>query len=83
MFSRTRAKFVCVQVEDYGQSEKIVLSAVYEGPLGPNEENRRFHQASPYGRFEITIDNPALRGFYVKDGYYYLETYPAPVDGDG
>lgn len=83
MFDRTRAKAVCVAVEDYGQSEKIVLQLVYEGPLGPNMENRRFHQASPWGKFELTIDNPALRGFYKKDGYYYIETTPAPVDGDG
>lgn len=83
MLTRTRAKFVCVKVEDYGQSEKVTLSAVYEGPLGPNEENRRFHNASPWGVFEITIDNPAVRGFYVKDQFYYLETVRAPVDGEG
>lgn len=82
MFDRTRAKAVCVAVEDYGQSEKVVLQLVYEGPLGENQENRRFHQASPWGRFEITIDNPSLRGFYVKDRHYYIETVPAPVDAD-
>ena len=44
-----RAKFRVSSVEDYGLSKKINLSAVYEGSLGADEENKRFTKATPNG----------------------------------
>ncbi len=53
-----RAKFRVNAVEDYGHSKKIKLNAVYEGELGPDEENKRFTKATPSGEFWMTVDNP-------------------------
>ncbi len=70
----TRAKFRCNAVEDFGQSKKVKLGTVYEGPLGENEENRRFTLASPAGEIWITIDNPAA-SIQFKPGREYYVTF--------
>lgn len=77
MISATVAKFRCYSVEEYGPSQRVKLSAVYETPTGPNEENKRFYASSPSGQFEITVDNPNVHGFFVKDREYFLEIRPA------
>ncbi len=76
----TRAKWLCQSVEDYGQSKKINLTTVYEGPLGENEENKRFTQASPSGSCWITIDNPLASVQFSPGRYYYSDWSEAPVD---
>lgn len=68
-----RAKFRCNAVEDYGYSKKIKLAPVYQGPLGENEENRRFTQATPSGEFWMTVDNPNIDGFFKPGDEYYLD----------
>ena len=80
MIAATVAKFRCYAVEDYGPSQRVKLSAAYEAPDGPNEENKRFYAASPSGQLELTVDNPNVRGFFEKDQHYYLEIRKAPVD---
>lgn len=52
------SKWRVASIEDYGYSKKVKLTTVYEGPLGENEENKRFTKASPSGEIWITIDNP-------------------------
>jgi len=76
----TRAKFQCVSIEDYGQSKKVNLSAVYEGSLGDNVENRRFTQATPWGEIKMTVDNPAASCQFQPGKQYYVDFNP--VDGD-
>lgn len=73
----TRAKFMCGSVEDYGQSKKINLHAVYEGPLGENEENKRFTKATPWGEIHITIDNPNASCQFSPGSYYYVDFHEA------
>lgn len=68
-----RAKFRCNSVEDYGQSKKVNMQPVYEGPLGDNEENRRFTVASPSGALWLTIDNPNASIQFVPGKSYYLD----------
>lgn len=66
-----RAKFRVSSIEDFGYSKKVKYNTVYEGPLGPNEENKRFTKASPNGEMWITIDNPyASDQFSVGDEWY-------------
>lgn len=73
----TRAKFRCTAVEDYGYNKKVKLSAVYEGSLGENEENKRFTKATPSGEIWMTIDNPDASVQFVPNKEYYVEFYPA------
>lgn len=76
----TRAKFTCSRVEDYGQSKKVVLNVVYEGSLGPNEENKRFTKATPSGEIWMTIDNPAASVQFKPGRSYYVDVSEAPAD---
>jgi hypothetical protein len=77
-----RAKFYVQSVEDYGQSKKVNMSPVYEGPLGENEENRRFTQASPSGALWITIDNPYASEQFAPGQQWYLDFNRADLPAD-
>lgn len=82
----TRAKFRCDAVEDYGHSKKVKLRVVYEGELGPNEENKRFTKATPSGECWLTIDNPAAACQFSPGREYYATFVDAArpdPDGDG
>lgn len=68
-----RAKFTVTKIEDYGLSKKVSMMPVYEGPLGENEENRRFTQASPAGGLWITIDNPRASEQFEEGQSWYLD----------
>lgn len=71
-----RAKFRVTSVESFGgTSKKINMSPVYEGQLGPNEENRRFSQATPNGSFTMTVDNPYASAQFEpgQEWYFNLE----------
>ena len=74
----TRAKFSCSSIEDYGQSKKINLGAVYEGSVGPNEENKRFTVATPWGQISLTVDNPAASIQFKPGREYYVVFTEAP-----
>jgi hypothetical protein len=76
----TRAKFTCARVEDFGQSRKVVLNVVYEGELGPSEENKRFTKATPSGECWLTIDNPAAAVQFKPGRTYYATFEEAPAD---
>lgn len=76
----TRAKFNCVSVESFGVSKKVKLSVVYEGELGPNEENKRFTNATPQGECWLTIDNPAASVQFVPGRSYFATFEEAPAD---
>lgn len=70
---RVRAKFRCNSVEDFGYSRKVKLAPVYEGPLGDNEENKRFTKATPTGELWMTIDNPEAGVQFEAGKEYYLD----------
>lgn len=66
-----RAKFRCSSVTDYEQAgEYAVLVAVADDG---DPENRAFWQATPYGKLEISISNPAVRGFFKPGAAYYFD----------
>lgn len=66
-----RAKFRVSSIEDFGYNRQIKLGAVYEGPLGDNEENKRFTKATPSGELRMTVDNPyAYEQFQIGDEWY-------------
>lgn len=66
------AKFRCDSVTDFGGRKNVVLHPVYEGSL-PDDENTRFNRASPSGKLELTIDNPAAAIQFEPCAEYYLE----------
>lgn len=76
----TRAKMRCDAVEKYAHNSKVKLSVVYEGELGPNEENKRFTKATPSGEVWMTIDNPAAVCQFVPGRNYYVDFSEAPAD---
>ena len=50
----------------------------------PEHENRQFAQASPSGKFELMVENPAVMD-YVKEGYEYritIERVRGPREAD-
>lgn len=73
----TRAKFCCGAIEDYGQSKKVKLFAVYEPPLGDNAENKGFTRATPWGEISMTVDNPAAAVEFRQGAYYYVDFHEA------
>jgi hypothetical protein len=69
----TRALFVCNSVEDFGQSKKVKLAAVYEGELSDDERAKRFTKATPWGELAMTIDNPDASVQFVPGKRYWLD----------
>ena len=73
MGMKTRCKFQVEKVTMYaGQYEQITLNAVY----GHTEENVSFAAATPSGKLEITVTNPAVLGQIKPGEYYYLDLIP-------
>ncbi len=68
-----RAKFRVVSVESFGRSKVINMAPVYEGALGPNEENKRFSQATPNGSFKMTVDNPYAADQFEPEQEWYFD----------
>lgn len=68
-----RAKFLCDDVSTYkGTDNEIVkLSAVHGGDK--NEEDNQFSEATPSGQLQMTISNPAAKGFFETGKKYYLD----------
>ena len=68
----TRAKFVCQSVTKHnGGNVGIVATPVYSND--PDAENRAFWEASPNGKLELTITNPAASGIFEPGAEYYLD----------
>jgi len=76
--SCVRAKFRLNAIKTYadGLSKTYCFSASYD-PTIP--EDIRFQKASPYGSFEITIDNPTAQEFFELGKPYYFDAVPVPV----
>jgi hypothetical protein len=61
-----RCKFEC----DTAKDGKVFLRAVYD----PNvPEDRKFCKATPWGNFEMQVDNPNVDGFFVAGKKYYID----------
>lgn len=57
---------------------KLVMQTVYEPEAARDSENARFTKATPWGRVEMGIDNPAALEQFKVGGYYYADFSEAP-----
>jgi hypothetical protein len=92
MSNRTRAKVTLETVTRHGTaaspSETWVFRPVckkggYEqgnGPTAGLDEDNTFAKFSPSGRFELTVNNPALVGTLNPGEQYYVDFTPVPVE---
>lgn len=69
MADQVRAKFRVVSVE--GQTTKL------QAVVGGSPEDNTYAAATPWGELTLGITNPAVEGFFVVNGFYYLDITPA------
>ncbi|HEY7181115.1 MAG TPA: hypothetical protein VIC84_06840 [Blastocatellia bacterium] len=68
-----RAKFHVRSVEDFGQSKIVRFYPVADDDI---PENQRYHQYTPSGSLEMTINNPPAAEFFKPGQDYYLDFTP-------
>lgn len=77
-----RGKFIVTRVSEtnwLAPGGRIVeLGAVYKDPK--SEENTMYHAATPSGKIEMTVDNPAAAEFFQLNRTVYVDFSPAPKD---
>lgn len=73
-----RAKFTLVAAKSHANttSKTLTFQAVYDQSI---PEDVRFQKASPWGQFEIQIDNPAALAQFELGKAYYFDATPADV----
>lgn len=74
-----RAKFVCTSIKSVNWSPTLKVygfSAVGDDGI---PENKRYHKYTPSGTIELSVDNPAVDGFYELGKSYYLDFTPVPA----
>lgn len=72
-----RAKFQLAEITllAYGDAKKLKFTAQYDQTI---PEDLRFQKASPWGQFEIIIDNPAALSYFKLGNYYYFDATEVP-----
>lgn len=78
-----RAKMQVRSVEQFGDSERLSLSAVTgKDPFGPNgeSEDNTYARYTPSGECTLTINNPALVGRFKQGQTFYLDFTEAPTE---
>lgn len=65
-----RAKFRVERIE----GNVIKMGTIYDHTT---EENRRFTQATPWGKLAMAIDDPSARAEFEIGKYYYADFSPA------
>lgn len=71
-----RAKFMLTKIGiNYGASRNVEFTPQYDPNL---PEDQRFCKATPSGKFEMLIDNPAALAQLELGKQYYLDLSPAP-----
>lgn len=74
--TKVRAKFRCIKVSKTSYNSTQII---YEFQAMSNDgtpENERYHRFTPQGALSLTVDNPAIDGFYVLGQDYYLDFTP-------
>ena len=71
-----RAKFTLTSIKShaYSSGKTLTFQAVYDQSI---PEDQRFQKATPWGQFEMTIDNPAALEQFELGKAYYFEASPA------
>lgn len=74
-----RAKFTLSEVHDLAsgtwRGKRFVFMPQYDDSI---EEDRRFAKASPNGKFEMQVDNPAAIAKFELGKAYYVDFTPVP-----
>ena len=79
---KLRAKFRVDEIDgsneviegaDELQGFSVKMSAV----TGGSEENMDFNKYTPSGSFEMYVDNPKAKDFFIEGEEYYLDFTPA------
>lgn len=78
---RLRAKFACLSVQKWVNSEQVKLLAVTKD----SEENKAFWDATPSGQVDMSITNSAAFGSFEPGAEYYLDftLVEPPIDPNG
>lgn len=72
-----RSKFRLSEVHDYGWSgKKYVFVTQYDSSI---PEDQRFCKATPNGRLEMIVDNPAVQESFKLGQDYYFDGSAAPT----
>lgn len=71
-----RAKFKCVEVHDKGSVRQVFMAPVYSSDKA--SDNYSWSQATPSGKIEMTITNPAAYGQFEVGTEYLIEFVPYP-----
>ena len=72
-----RGKFQLIEVRSHSytpSAKTLVFSTVYDTST---PENARFTKATPSGRLEMTVDNPAALEAFELGKFYYADFTPA------
>ena len=77
MVDKVRAKFRCCEIKNYGGTNTIYVFSAVSDQSTP--ENERFTRYTPSGKLELSVDNPAIDGFYEVGEFYYLDMTKAPA----
>lgn len=59
-------------------SESVRLSPVCGGTNSP--EDNSFAKATPGGKLELNVDNPAVKGFFKPGRKYYVDIHECPEE---
>lgn len=59
-------------------SESVKLSPVCGG--SNSAEDNSFSRSTPGGKLELTVDNPAVKGFFKPGRKYYIDIVECPED---
>jgi hypothetical protein len=73
---RSKCRLTQIVTSKYGQgyeSKKYVFETQYD-PSTP--EDQRFCKATPSGRIEMIVDNPAAQAAFVLGQDYYFDGFP-------
>jgi len=68
-----RAKVYCDSIEN----NAVRFSTVYEPDEKKHPENASFTKATPWGKIELGIDNPAALEQFAPGKMYYVDFTPA------
>lgn len=88
MANRTRAKVTLESVtrHQFGSETWVFRPVckkngyVQSGPDAGLDEDNTFAKFSPSGRFELTVNNPALVGTLEPGEQYYVDFTPVPTE---
>lgn len=75
---KLRAKFMVIEIDGSnelveGLDELRGFSVKMTAVTGGSEENMDFNKYTPSGNFEMYVDNPKAKDFFVVGDEYYLD----------